>query len=396
MASCRPPISSPGLSSFSSITEHPRETTSDPQTVLSPSAEVWNKVAREDDKSKPQKAAEADVESFRVGLGPFVVAAETTRMPMIFTDAKAPGNPIVFANGSFLALTGYSAEEAIGRDFDSLMAEGADPEALALIQAAFEDRAQGEPALRYCRRDGTSFWASLFVSSVRDETGEIVQHFLSLIDLTMHRQEQQRLRYLLDELNHRTQNALATVLSIAGQTFKGMADDEVIEAFEGRVLALSKTQGLIGNKIGSGVGLREVLHEVMLPFGFQEDDTPRVLVEGSDVLLQPKQALTFGMLFNELTSNACKHGALSPASAGKVRISWEIEQDVQGKQLRLLWQESGGPVVSLPSRKGFGSRFIERGSAQELDGAARLDYAPTGVTCEILMPWSLTLEGRQP
>ena len=69
-------------------------------------------------KSDEQKGAEAEVESFRKDLGPFVVAAETTRMAMVFTDATEPDNPIIFANDSFLSLTGYGREEVLGKSFN--------------------------------------------------------------------------------------------------------------------------------------------------------------------------------------------------------------------------------------------------------------------------------------
>jgi PAS domain-containing protein len=91
-------------------------------------------------KSVEQKDAEAEVESFREDLGPFVVAAQTTRMAMVFTDATEPDNPIIFANDSFLSLTGYGREEVLGKSFNFLMAHSADAEALARIKAEFEDR----------------------------------------------------------------------------------------------------------------------------------------------------------------------------------------------------------------------------------------------------------------
>jgi PAS domain-containing protein len=101
------------------------------------------------DKSEEQKAAEAEVESFRKDRGPFVVAADTTRMPMVFMDAREPGNPIIFANESFLTLTGYDREEVLGQSFNFLMAQGADPKALALIEAAFVDSTDHSSATRY-------------------------------------------------------------------------------------------------------------------------------------------------------------------------------------------------------------------------------------------------------
>ena len=86
-------------------------------------------------KSDQQKGAEAKVGSFRKGLGPFVVAAETTRMAMLFTAAAKPDNPIIFANDSFLYLTGYPREEVLGKSFNFLMANGSDAEAASAKKA---------------------------------------------------------------------------------------------------------------------------------------------------------------------------------------------------------------------------------------------------------------------
>jgi PAS domain S-box-containing protein len=342
----------------------------------------------EEDKSGDQKAAEADVEGFRKDLGPFVVATETTRMPMVFTDAKGDDEPIIFANDSFLALTGYAREEVLGQSFGFLMARGADAEAVARIGAAFEGGSDGEPEIRYRRNDGSVFWASVFVSPVRDAGGDVVQHFASFVDLTRHRQEQERLRFLLGELNHRTQNTLATVLTIAGQTLRGMADEEVIGVLEGRILALSKAHGLLGRESWDGASLRDVIGEILRPFGLDDGRVARFSVEGDDVRLQPKASLTLAMVFHELATNAVRHGALSKGSAGRIDIAWRVETVPRGDRMRLRWQESGGPSVTPPGRKGFGSRLIERGLAQELSGEVRLDYEPAGVVCEIVMPVS--------
>ena len=94
-----------------------------------------------------------------------------------------------------------------------------------------------------------------------------------------------------------------------------------------------------------------------------------------------------------MATNSEKYGALSNA-AGKIDITWQIEPAPDGGRMRLRWQESGGPPVTPPVRKGFGSRFIEGGLAQELDGEVSLDYAPAGLVCEIVMP--LHREGDKP
>ena len=131
-------------------------------------------------KSDEQKDAEAEVESFRKDLGPFVVAAETTRMAMLFTDATEPDNPIIFANDSFLSLTGYDREEVLGKSFNFLMAHGSDAEALTRIKAEFEGSSSSGTEVLCRRKDGSEFWAAVFISPVRDAGGNIVQYFASL------------------------------------------------------------------------------------------------------------------------------------------------------------------------------------------------------------------------
>jgi PAS domain S-box-containing protein len=337
-------------------------------------------------KSEEQKGAEAEVEGFRQDLGPFVVAAETTRMAMVFTDAKEPGNPIIFANDSLLALTGYGREELLGQSFNLLVEGAAAPETRAQVEVVFGDSADSDAEICCRRKDGSTFWAGIFGNPVRDKTGEVVQHFASLVDISKHKQAAERLRFLLDELNHRTQNTLATVQAIALQTLRGHADKEVVDAFEGRILALSKAHSLLGRETWTAVNLRDLLDQILLPFGLKNRGVARFSVEGVVVRLQPKTALTLAMVFHELATNAAKHGALSESTAGKIGISWLIEPTPQGERMRLRWQESGGPPVTPPSRKGFGSRLIEGGLAQELDGEVRLAYEPAGVVCQIVMP----------
>jgi len=297
----------------------------------------------EESRSRRQQVAEADIEGFKGQLGPFVVAAETTRMPMVFTDAKAPGRPVIFVNQSFLTLVGYGEHEVLGQDFDRLLEPGADPEVLREIQTAFGGGRGLETEVRCRRRNGSLFWATLFVSPVRDEAGAVMQHFVSFVDLTRHKEKEDRLRFLLDELNHRTHNTLATVLAIARQTLRGAADKAEVDAFLGRVLALSKGHSLLGCMNWEDVGLQDVIGQVLQPFGLGDDRLARISAKGGDVRLQPKTALTFAMVFHELATNAAKHGSLSTGATGRVDISWQLEPTPQGDRMRLRWQENSGP-----------------------------------------------------
>ncbi len=336
------------------------------------------------DKSGEQKVAESDVEGFRENLGPFVVAAETTRMPMVFSNAKAPDNPIAFVNQAFLDLTGYDEQEVLGQKFGFLILQGTDPEALTEIRTAFEGGRDLETPVRFRRKDGGAIWVSIFISPVRDDAGAVVQHFASFVDVTRHKREEERLRFLLDELNHRTQNTLATVLAIAGQTLRGMAEERTIDAFEGRILALSNTHGLFGTEKWNKVGLRDVLDRTLEPLGLGG----RVSIDGDKVPLRPMEALTFTLAFHELAINAVAYGALSTQAGGKVDVTWRLEAVPKGHQVRLRWCENGGPAVASPPFKGFGRRLIEGGLAQDLGAEVRLSFEPTGVVCEIVMPVS--------
>jgi PAS domain S-box-containing protein len=344
-------------------------------------------------KSQEQKGAEAQVEGFRKELGPFVVAADETRMPMLFTNAKEAGDPIIFVNDSLLALTGYGREEMLGQSFRFLMAYPDDSEAMALVEAAFRDAAGSDLEICCRRKDGGAFWGAAFFSPVPDKSGDVVQNFVSLVDVTKHKLEEERLRLLLDELNHRTQNTLATVQAIARQTLGGAAHADVLDAFQGRILALSKAHSLLGRDNWLAANLREVIDQILQPFGFGGSDAARFSVHGEDIRLPSKAALTLAMVFHELATNAAKHGALSNGSAGKIDIGWQVAPSPAGDQLRLRWEESGGPPVTAPRRKGFGTRLIEGALAQELDGEVRLDYRPTGVVCQIVMPVPLVADG---
>jgi PAS domain S-box-containing protein len=337
-------------------------------------------------KSQEQKAAESEVEGFRENLGPFVVAAETTRMAMVFTDAKEPGNPIIFANDSFLALTGYDRDEVLGQSFNFLMAHGADPEALAEIEAEFHGKSVSGSEIRYRRKDGSEFWAALFISPVRDEIGDVVQYFASFVDLTQHKEDEVQSKMLIDELNHRVKNTLATVQSIVWQALRTTSDPKAIrESIESRLTALSRSHDLLTRENWKSAGLFDVINDALEPFGVVDGRAERIVILGENIRFSPKAALVLGITFNELATNAVKYGAFSNG-VGSVLIEWTAEPMPEGAQLNLQWQEKDGPFVTPPSRKGFGSRVIERGVEHELEGKVHLDYQADGLLCTMTIP----------
>jgi len=336
-------------------------------------------------KSPEQSAAETDLKGDHPELAPFVVAAEATRMATVFTDARRPGDPVIFANDAFLRLSGYDRDEVLGQAFSFLMARSDNQDARAQVQKAFAGDCGGHFEMRHRRKDGSLFWAGVATCPVPDAAGRVVQHFVSFVDLTDHMREAEHLRFLLDELNHRTQNTLATVQAIAVQTLRGVADESVVEAFEGRILALSKAHSLLGRNNWDAVTLRDVLERILEPFGLDGQRSERLSLTGEKVPLTPQAALSLAMAFHELATNAVEHGALA-GGTGRVDVGWRIEGSPPRERMLLRWAESGGPAVAPPGPRGFGLHLIEGGLAQDLDGDVHVAIEPAGLVCRIAMP----------
>ena len=186
---------------------------------------------------------------------------------------------------------------------------------------------------------------------------------------------------LLDELNHRVKNTLATVQAMATQTLKGV-EPGPRDTFLARLFALSSQHDLLTLDNWEGASFEGVLRRALRPW--REQGRARFKVEGPAIHLDTKRALALGMAFHELATNAAKYGALSNAS-GVVKVSWTLEPG--GKLLRLRWEEQGGPQVSKPSHRGFGLRLIEHGLGLEISGTVMLDFRKEGLVCE----WDMKL-----
>ena len=199
-------------------------------------------------------------------------------------------------------------------------------------------------------------------------------------DITDRKRAEAQRDLLVGELHHRVNNTLATVQAIAAQTFRNAGvDAEVRKTFEARLLNLSNAQTALTQENWDSVELRELILSTLRPHG--APDPERFSIEGPDLRVQPKSAVALSMAIHELSTNAVKYGALS-ADGGRVAIAWEVKDG----RFRLRWQEQGGPPVSPPTRKGFGSIMIERVLAEQLEGGVTIAYDPDGVVCTIDAP----------
>jgi PAS domain S-box-containing protein len=232
--------------------------------------------------------------------------------------------------------------------------------------------------------DGRWAWLSSRAVPIRPIGGEVTEWFGAATDVTARRQHEEHQRLLLNELNHRVKNTLAIVQSLALQTLRG-ADDigAACDRFESRLHALAQAHDVLTRQQWEHATLQDIVRTAIAPC--LVDDPERFDIEGPDMQLDPQRALALSMALHELCSNATKYGALS-ARPGRVRIRWRAEV-VQGRRsLVLSWEEVGGPPVTAPAHRGFGSRLIERGLRHDLGGEVALDFGASGVTCRITAP----------
>jgi two-component sensor histidine kinase len=197
-------------------------------------------------------------------------------------------------------------------------------------------------------------------------------------DVTNARESDRRQKLLIDELNHRVKNTLATVQSLIHQSLReGRELKETETLLTGRLMALSAAHDVLTREQWEGAELADIVKTVMKPYA----DRRNITLSGPRARIAPNVAVVLSMALNELAVNAIKYGGLS-AGSGKVRLSWSKTVDA----VTLEWRESDGPAVAAPTQKGFGSRLLGRGLAGELGAPAEMIYAPEGLICRMRAP----------
>jgi two-component sensor histidine kinase len=248
------------------------------------------------------------------------------------------------------------------------------------------------PVTRHGRREDV--WWTYSYSPIDDETnpGGVGGVLVVCNDVTERhrlvetlRTNEEHLKLLANELNHRVKNTLVTVQAIASQTLQdGASMREARSALTARLMALSKAHDVLTEEGWAGADLVDIVRSAVGTFA--ASDAARFQATGPSVRLSPRSALLFAMTLNELCTNAMKYGALS-VPTGRIEISWQLEASNTGNaELRMRWAERGGPPVKAPTRRGFGSRLIETALAAEFGGAVAVDYASNGLICSMRAP----------
>ena len=126
---------------------------------------------------------------------------------------------------------------------------------------------------------------------------------------------------LIDELNHRVKNTLATVQSLAAQTFRGSADLEARRKFSARLASLGSTHDILSAQKWDNATIRAVVENVLEPF--QGVAPRRIRIAGPELPLSSRCVVMLSMALHELATNAAKYGALSTAD-GRVFVAWDL------------------------------------------------------------------------
>ncbi|HYE44499.1 MAG TPA: PAS domain S-box protein [Caulobacter sp.] len=307
-------------------------------------------------------------------------------LPAAIYTTDAEGR-ITFFNEAAVKLAGR--EPALGSDLwcvtwklywpdGAPMAHDQCPMAVALR----ENRAvRGGEAIAE-RPDGTRIPFIPYPTPLRDGDGKLVGAINMLVDITDQKEAEARQKVLIDELNHRVKNSLATVQSLAAQTARHADSlEEFATTFEGRLIALAKAHDLLTVRSWMSAPLDGLVRDIVAPYSAGDH---RLKVDGEPIDLNPRAALALTMVFSELATNAAKYGALSQPS-GTLALSWSVLAGVES-MLTLSWREEGGPEVRAPSRRGFGTRLIRRCIEHDLNGQIDIRFEPTGIRSDIRIP----------
>jgi len=227
-------------------------------------------------------------------------------------------------------------------------------------------------------KDGEYRWFLSRALPIHDEQGGVVRWFGTNTDVTDRLQAEEQRTLLINELNHRVKNTLATVQSLAMQTLKqDEHNKEALALFNSRLGALSRAHDILTGENWKGAQLRQIVDQSVAPFRTKD----RIDIGGPDARVTPKQALALSIALHELGTNAMKYGALSNRD-GRITLAWSVDEGA----LHMNWREDGGPPVTPPTRSGFGTRLIERSLSNDLGGEARILYLPAGVVAQMSTP----------
>ncbi|MCJ2005867.1 HWE histidine kinase domain-containing protein [Methylobacterium sp. J-092] len=307
-------------------------------------------------------------------------------VPIGIMLAEAPSGRVLMGNRRLADILGHdtlyaTSSNAYG-DFVAYHADGRRVDAsefpLAQISSGVCERSTIE--VHYQRPDGERRWVAIAGEAIRDDRGELVGVVVVVTDIGSRKDADAQQDVLNHELSHRLKNTLTLVQAIAAQTLRNAPDiDTAREALASRLIALGKAHDILLDGRADSACVAAVVRGAL---DLHDDTGCRFQITGPSLFIGPSTTLSLGLLLHELATNAVKYGALS-VPEGSVAINWIVEGEGPEGTFRFDWRERGGPLVIPPTRKGFGSRLIERGLS---GGDVALSYPTDGVTCTLTSP----------
>lgn len=292
---------------------------------------------------------------------------------MILADREGR---IVLVNEQAEKLFGYGRTELIGQKIEMLV-----PEQFRSQHPTDRSNYLAHPAMRLMgtvrdvfalRKDGTVVAVEIGLSPIVTSAGNMV--LSAIVDITERKKVEEAQQLVIRELNHRTQNLLTVVQAVVSRSMdeaKTFAEAKLV--ISGRLKALSQAYAMLALAKWEGASLQRIIQQQQ--FGGMLN---RVSITGCDIFVLPSAAQQFAMIFHELTTNALKYGSLSTPE-GRILIEGRIDRDGEDGVFSLAWKEIGGPTVSPPSRKGFGT-VVLIDSARHFADHVTIDYSPAGLS----------------
>ena len=280
-------------------------------------------------------------------------------------------------------MLGRAIEDILGRTDGEILSPDA---GTAMISVKREVLASGEAKRAEVPLEDASEirWHDLHIEPLRNETGDVVGLTCASVDVTERKEGEAHLRLLLRELTHRSKNLLAVIQAMARQTARHTGSVETfLTQFGARLQALAASHDLLIRESWYGASLGELVRSQL--GGYLDGLATQISIEGPAIAIKPEAAQNLGLALHELAVNAAKFGALS-APTGRVAITWNRLENVDGNAVELDWREKLGPKVRTRRRKGFGSMVIERNLARALDAKVDLEFDPDGLHCHIVIP----------
>lgn len=304
--------------------------------------------------------------------------------PAFVAVLSGPAHVFTFASDSYARLVG--GRNVIGQSVAKALPEVVEQGFVALLDRVFVEGYihHAESArlmlVREPGRPPEETFLDFSYHPIRDSQGVITGIFVQGMDRTESVRAAQRQRLLIDELNHRVKNTLATVQSIASQTLRSSNDvAEARQAFEARIIALSKAHTMLSDRHWHDTEIGHLICQELSAF-----ESEQVRYGGPVLMVNAKATVALALVLHELAANAAKHGALS-APEGTLVVNW-LEGD--GDSLVLEWVERGGPPAQEPARRGFGSRLLRTVVTGEMRGELDLRYEPEGLSARLTIPLS--------